>query len=500
MSEGKKLQIANCKLQIAKWDSLFPRSAHRGISLTEVLIAMGVLTVGLLGVMAMFPVGNYYLVKADIADHGQAIARQAMSDVIARGMLDPAAWRMPVINTFPGGPPGYTADAGYGNNTYMRPLGPVMAEEMASAAYQSLPTVEQRQARLTQRFGSAYVLDPMGVAASTLPIANNLNPAIGAFPAEAFFVTSAVYGSCSAWNPWTRPSYNPNYWPVRRVTLAQANPTPAAGGPVKRMESPIAWSLFNGKDDLTFDIPQQGDRPAVQMWDATASGAPVTRQWIGDYSWMVSIAPTSNAAQLGLGTDPESYAYDVSVVVFYKRGLTSKQVASVADARSSLDDLEGRERMVKAKVVSTGLHGGEILLENTQISGASSDPFQQLRAGQWVMLCGPHPASTPEEPRFALNWYEVINIDESGTGIAQFDPKLNRVVTLRGANGLGSRIWRQATIYPTTSASASCRAQWPCIPKRSAWNPAGAELGRRLELGDRRAERRESVVAVEIEP
>ena len=44
-----------------------PRS---GISLTEVLIAMGLLTLGLLGVAAIFPVGGYYMQKATIADNG----------------------------------------------------------------------------------------------------------------------------------------------------------------------------------------------------------------------------------------------------------------------------------------------------------------------------------------------------------------------------------------------------------------------------------------------
>ena len=51
-----------------------------GISLTEVLIAMGILTIGLLGVMAMFPVGSFYMQQAEIADRGQAIARQVMSE------------------------------------------------------------------------------------------------------------------------------------------------------------------------------------------------------------------------------------------------------------------------------------------------------------------------------------------------------------------------------------------------------------------------------------
>ena len=57
--------------------------------LTEVLIAMGILTLGLLGVAAVFPVGSLYMQKADIADHGSAIAQSVMNDIVARGMLNP---------------------------------------------------------------------------------------------------------------------------------------------------------------------------------------------------------------------------------------------------------------------------------------------------------------------------------------------------------------------------------------------------------------------------
>src|SRR5262245_52087218 len=66
-----------------------PRS---GLSLTEVLIAMGILTLGLLGVASVFPVGSYYMQKAEISDKGSAIAQSVMNDIMARGMLNPRSW------------------------------------------------------------------------------------------------------------------------------------------------------------------------------------------------------------------------------------------------------------------------------------------------------------------------------------------------------------------------------------------------------------------------
>src|SRR6478736_1226421 len=69
-----------------------PKSKRSALSLTEVLIAMGILTIGLLSVAAIFPVGSFYMQKAEIADRGSAIAQSVMNDLMARGMLNPRAW------------------------------------------------------------------------------------------------------------------------------------------------------------------------------------------------------------------------------------------------------------------------------------------------------------------------------------------------------------------------------------------------------------------------
>ena len=121
---------------------------------------------------------------------------------------------------------------------------------------------------------------------------------------------------------------------------------------------------------------------------------------------LVTVVPTTNAARDGMGNNPESYDYDVSVVVFYKRVLPTALANSSLEAAAAA----GFERAVKASIVSTGLNGGEILLQSL-VDNVSESPFNQLKVGQWIMLCGPHPnsnldTSTPPkgEPRFALNW------------------------------------------------------------------------------------------------
>jgi hypothetical protein len=162
---------------------------------------------------------------------------------------------------------------------------------------------------------------------------------------------------------------------------------------------------------------------------------PAARQWAGDYSWLVTVVPSTTAARNGMAHNPEGHSYDVSVVVFYKRPLPPGAVQVAPSTTGTTDFLAtmGRpERAVKARIVSTGLSGGELRLDALP-DGISESPFDSLRAGQWIMVCGPHPNSSSSEPRFSLNWYQVVTVDTNGPGIIQpANAATQRIVALRG--------------------------------------------------------------------
>ena len=67
-------------------------AARRGISLLEVLISMGILTVGLLSVLALVPAGKSQAVKAVIYDRSSVMASNVAADLISRGLLRPSSW------------------------------------------------------------------------------------------------------------------------------------------------------------------------------------------------------------------------------------------------------------------------------------------------------------------------------------------------------------------------------------------------------------------------
>ena len=69
------------------------KSHHRsGITLLEVLISLGILSVGLASVVALVPAGGDQAKKALIDDRRGALAANAFADVINRRVLDPTTW------------------------------------------------------------------------------------------------------------------------------------------------------------------------------------------------------------------------------------------------------------------------------------------------------------------------------------------------------------------------------------------------------------------------
>jgi hypothetical protein len=478
MSNVKKMRNEKCKMTNAKCggdlDQHFAfcikhfalnisRRPRSGLSLTEVLIAMGILTLGLLGVASIFPVAGFYMHKADLEDRGAAIARSVMNDVVTRGMHNPRAWYVMT-------PPGVPASATSLNQNWQfpnidgkycpirrapqPPFSPIFSRPFAEALSEGI-RITSDPVMLAKQFGSAYVIDPLYAAAvaptpapglpPTVTPNTNANNRVGyAFPASALMAYASdgnYYYSHPAWNPWkspTRAPQNPTQltWPIRRVTFQQST-----GWPI---DSVTAAHYFQGSDDLSTELPDRDDRPAAQNWDTLtdASGAelPMVRQWGGDYSWIVSVVPATTAARNGMARNPESFSYDVSVVVFYKRVLPT--VPPMLDpSNNNLQATVSQERSVGASIISTGLNGGELLLKD--LDEIQESPFRHLRTGQWIMLCGPHPNSTiataggtaatgnPNiEPRFVLKWYQVLSVETEGLGIT--DPAKQRIVAVRG--------------------------------------------------------------------
>jgi Tfp pilus assembly protein PilV len=65
---------------------------RRGISLMEVLISMGILTIGLVSVISLIPAGRSQATKASAIDRSASLAQNAAADFINRGFMRPSGW------------------------------------------------------------------------------------------------------------------------------------------------------------------------------------------------------------------------------------------------------------------------------------------------------------------------------------------------------------------------------------------------------------------------
>lgn len=413
------------------------RVAHKGVTLLEVLASLLVLTVGLLGMAALLPVGRFEVSEAQKLDRASSLGRAAFRDLHIRGFLRPEMWLNPVPGTsgtnlerFVVQP---TNGLGAGTNlpwnnlytpgdTVRPPMGPIVLDPLGVFPV-NLP---------------GQTVRGIGVTEGQEPSAGHLN-AIRTFP----------YGLLSfSGIPGTAPEAKAPR--IARVTLREAAGMPSL------MRRDLAERYFMSAEDVVFGTPERsGDKPVRIYQEVTVGPAannpefrmprfnPVDRSAIsaqainpgmaafqGDFTWFVTFSPSLTEI-LGLdelqefGGDsafaPRSQGpitspfraptgrsatlrqYNASVVVVHKRQLLDLSAAS-------FNDLRRAERM--AWVDFTGGNGARLRLVS---GGSMSDAEANLtvRANEWIGLIGSyiHPSVRDGGgvlPVWTLLWYRVM--------------------------------------------------------------------------------------------
>ena len=109
----------------------------KGISLIEVLIAMGILTIGLLSIVILFVVGVHRMRQAEIQDRARVVAEEAFNDIVAYNLLNTPKWIM------------YNEDEGVFNQSVTETI--------------KYLHVTDQEYKMEQVIGSVFVLDPVVV-------------------------------------------------------------------------------------------------------------------------------------------------------------------------------------------------------------------------------------------------------------------------------------------------------------------------------------------------
>lgn len=416
-----------------------------GMSLIEVLISMFVLLFGLMGVAAIFPVGNHFVVEGEKFDLGSALAQNAFEELKARGLLKPQFWHYadPINNLNASTVTRYNPDLGEHETLVMQPrsLGALVDRRLNPSGFNpnhGLFNIDPTVPR-TIGPGHAFVIDPIGTAAGIDPNSRNDSiPNLDLFPLS-------YLDSPNLENPWRidNVSNQPGEsiplsgtrWPVRRVSVHDAA--------ADFMRTSVGETIFRLRDDLAIEKPDESDIPSRQLWrtsdvapdgtanntiDDTIDDQLLHRQYKGDYSWLATIVPTTRLGWQALQPSDENYgeiACDVSVVVFRKRDFTP---SSESENRIDAELLPGGELVVYSP-------------KNASDRGAYDDVNRALkgvRPGNWMALMGVDQSSgDPQQSTFGdfvMKWYRIIALDtdKSATGEIELDRLGGSSVTVVG--------------------------------------------------------------------
>lgn len=249
---------------------------RRGITLMEVLIAMFVLLIGLLGVFSMLPVAKSYMADGVKYDAVSTLGHKALHDLeVRKELMDPSNWFAPMANgQFMEVCPAAQKIPLMGGNSF---AGSYNYAWSNFSAIQTIPA-------------APFVLDPLGCAypdnlaqnggtgavspGGQINVAGSFGPMF--FPPSAF----SLDGAGSPGSP-----------AITRVTVPRTGSVMTNASGI-RFCSPIqfgmASKIFQSSDDVLFnrtDDPTQ--RPFASLPTAAAPTQFSTSQ--GDYSWFAVI-------------------------------------------------------------------------------------------------------------------------------------------------------------------------------------------------------------------
>jgi hypothetical protein len=420
-------------------------AARRGITLLEVLVAMLVLTVGVLGMAAIIPLGKLELAEGDMSDNASTVGRWAFRDLSVRGYLRPDMWADPVTG---------------------RPVMGTMTG--AIDRYSLTPTTAARVFTSMSISGGAsmrppyvpIVIDPLMLAPANFGATSpNATALTGAEQDHRALCNVFPYSAGLGGEADGLPEGSELCPVMPRFTLRTMPPSLLTPTPIRyTMRYDLASRIFRGSDDLTIDVPE-GDlrvRPQQEFAINTDYSDPMTtfaptdgtivsttnsaalnakgtlsgvlyRKYLGTYSWFFIVEPslseafvpvTNNSTMMmprtagPYGAPPVGRQHRVWVVVCQQR-----------DLRPLPDDtihLPGENGLGERMVWVDFLDRGTVRIRASGLTTeAGAMKALDLRTNQWFAVLGRYEektlASLPNsrgqpQMRYVMEWYRVTGV------------------------------------------------------------------------------------------
>lgn len=351
---------------------------HRGITLMEVLIAIGVATIGLLGVAALIPVAAYQVQEGARNDRMANVGRRSIREVGARGYYHPGQ---------------FNAQSGIFNSRRwiggIVPAGfrrrPNAFNDPDDVVFQYWSTNAQQHGKLIRR---PYCIDPAFVAYKLTLNGNVDTERASALANNALRVLPRDDGELAAL-PLEFGSP-----PMARITLT-ADETLVNANTEAQMVSNVmglaqAKDCFAFHDDLEFSIPDsKSAAPLQQMF--TAGGLIIRRLAKNEFSWFMTVMPSGPSG---------SPWWTVSAVVIRDRNLTQPEIYG---------SLRGG---VRPDANTPGFWLYEISDASDIRLNWTGVPSKNIKVGNWVLLGqDPYPGAASQGDE-SFSWYRVSGVSE----------------------------------------------------------------------------------------
>lgn len=388
---------------MAAWTDRRQNRLRRGITLLEVLISVAVLSLGLLGLASLIPIGKYQMAEAAKMDRASGIGRAAFRTLVVSQWMRPDMWL-------------YGTNANVGQPVVYQ--GRFMPPPVGTGVRQSPPQVP-------------LVLDPLMVASNTPPAQNASSLGLRLVQTFPYGVGTSTNGGPEASAPV-----------IPRITLRNVPGPYTSGGSLMPMALGGADRLFRGTDDLVYTnlnlntgvlvenntaqaFLSSGNVPVMNYIPTTINAYSVPAS-NGDYSWLVAIQPDvsqvwGGVTQSGLfynGGAGMARQFAVSVVAFQKRPLLPVVAGSAgAGLINTMQDNTRGERMVWVDFIGRG--SARLRTSNQMITGQSdAQQYLAVRTNQWIAVTGrrtstlPNPTnpSNPNSPwlETSLHWFQIV--------------------------------------------------------------------------------------------
>ncbi|MBQ9873881.1 MAG: prepilin-type N-terminal cleavage/methylation domain-containing protein [Thermoguttaceae bacterium] len=361
---------------------------RRGLTLLEIMAAVMVLCIGLVGVLAAIPFGGFRLSQMNEADYSSLVGRDAARIIRANGWANPNNWFLEMPN---------------GSN--------IWGDEDPRAIF-------TQNGGLRLNLCYPFLIDPL-----------RLRYTNGRYQPLFFYRT--VDENASAFYTSVAPKIETLYWDGNEGKIKQ-DPTFNPVNVSNRYER-----IFYLPDDMSDgygDSESESEfRPFLETetdsisLETDANTNNVVPSFTGRYSWAAMVYPKANEGALFTQCSRNDISYsDYDIVVFKDRDL-------------------GEERFIKASVVGSGYQGGTVDLDlssmfkvdQVQNQDSGADPvarvIEQLEKTKYIALTGTDdiPVAGDNGSQIWSNftrWYRVANYSVDPTN------RSNVRLTLIGPN------------------------------------------------------------------